>query len=148
MEQVSPDIVLTSSKADDKFTDVLSEHSMSNELYLYAYIHTRGVDASEGTLQIRPHKDFTPSKGRHHILSLRLLAELPADYLGGLSRTDSDLGPETARDAYDFMRRRKEFNGDPDMQRWNAAVRLANFASVEEAPLCVSWMISRGIYAP
>lgn len=43
--------------------------------------------------------------------------------------------------AYDFMKRRRQLNGDPTTQRWNASVRLANYASLESSPLCVRFPI-------
>ena len=108
-----------------------------HRIYAHILISTK-ADSTGGTLQIRPHKDFAASKGRHHVLSLRLLTELPAEQQEDQYNLNSDSGTGI-RDAYDFMRGRKEVNGDPEMQRWNAAIRLANFASVEAAPLCVSF---------
>ncbi len=95
------------------------------------------MDASGGTFQIRPHKDFIPSKGRDRLLSLRLLSNLmdeDEDYTAN-STSSSDY---EARNAYDFMRRRRGVNGDPTTRRWNALIRLANYAVIEGAPLCVS----------
>lgn len=85
---------------------------------------------------MRPHKDFIPSRGRDRLLSLRFLSELP------MGQSDQDSASEAAsasepRNAYDFMRRRREIGGDPTMQKWNASMRLANFTSVEKSPLCV-----------
>jgi len=37
------------------------------------------------------------------------------------------------------MRRRQETGTDPTLKRWNASIRLSNFASVESSPLCVSF---------
>ncbi|KAI0366907.1 hypothetical protein BV20DRAFT_951195 [Pilatotrama ljubarskyi] len=120
LEQACPDVVLTSSKADDNFMDVCRDH----------------VDGSGGTFQVRPHKDFLPHKGRERLLSLRLLSELPLmrDLDGDPSESESMSEP---RNAYDFMRRRRDVGGDPILQKWNASVRLANFASVESSPLCL-----------
>ncbi|KAI0688883.1 DNA mismatch repair protein MutS [Earliella scabrosa] len=120
LEQASPDVVLSSFKADDRFMDVLSEH----------------VDGSGGTFQVRPYKDFIPLKGRDRLLSLRFLTELP------IAHSDHDSVSEVTsasepRNAYDFMRRRKEVGGDPAMQTWNASVRLANFTNLENSPLCL-----------
>ena len=95
------------------------------------------VDASGGTSQVRPHKDFSAIKGRDRILSLRLLSELPADAMQDAPSSESDNASEP-RNAYEFMRRRREVGGDPTMQRWNASIRLANYASLEATPLCVS----------
>ena len=95
------------------------------------------VDASGGTFQVRPHKDFSAARGRDRILSLRLLAELPADVLQDAPSSELDSASEP-RNAYEFMRRRPEVGGDPAMQRWNASIRLANHASLEATPLCVS----------
>lgn len=86
---------------------------------------------------MRPQKDFLPLKGRDRLLSLRLLSELPV-MQGSESDNASELGSTSEpRNAYDFMRRRREIGGDPTLQKWNASVRLANFASVESSPLCV-----------
>ncbi|KAI8986224.1 DNA mismatch repair protein MutS [Trametes punicea] len=118
LEQASPDVVLTSSKADDNFMDVCRDY----------------MDSSGGTFQIRPHKDFIALRGRDRLLSLRLLSKLP------IQDQDSQLESDPAcepRNAYDFMRQRKEIGGDPMLQKWNASVRLANFASVETSPLCL-----------
>ncbi|KAI0670991.1 DNA mismatch repair protein MutS [Trametes maxima] len=120
LEQGCPDVVLTSSKADDNFMDVCRDH----------------MDGSGGTFQVRPHKDFLPLKGRDRLLSLRLLSELPVVQDRDDNVPESDLASEP-RNAYDFMRRRREVGGDPLLQKWNASVRLANFASVESSPLCL-----------
>lgn len=93
------------------------------------------MDASGGQFVLRPHKDFVPTKGRDRALSLRLLSELPVDVPVDDGQPSSDSEP---RSAYDFMRKRKDANGDPTSRQWNAVIRLANYASVEDAPLCVS----------
>ncbi|KAI0775544.1 DNA mismatch repair protein MutS [Trametes elegans] len=120
LEQASPDVVLTSSKAEDTFIDICRDH----------------MDGSGGTFQVRPHKDFLPLKGRDRLLSLRILSELPVLSDNQDDPSESDLTSEP-RNAYDFMRRRREIGGDPTLQKWNASVRLANFASVENSPLCL-----------
>lgn len=94
------------------------------------------VDASGGTFQIRPHKDFAPLKGRDRLLSLHLLSELPPEFIAE-QPYESESSNEP-RNAYDFMKRRREAGGDPIMQRWNASIRLSNYATVEGASLCVS----------
>ncbi|OBZ71456.1 Prohibitin-2 [Grifola frondosa] len=133
LEQAGPDVVLTSSKADDNFMDVIRDHSMLPLLIPVHIVTSRVlVDGAGGTFQVRPHKDFVPLKGRDRILSLRLLSELPE--LANPSDQDSNTEP---RSAYDFMRRRRDATGDPTSQRWNASIRLANFASVEGSPLCL-----------
>ncbi|KAH9841446.1 DNA mismatch repair protein MutS [Rhodofomes roseus] len=120
LEQCGPDMVITSSKADDSFMDVLRDH----------------MDSSGGTFQVRPHKDFSAAKGRDRLLSLRLLSELPSDLARDMPSSESDSGSEP-RNAYEFMRRRQEIGGDPTMQQWNASIRLANYASMEATPLCL-----------
>lgn len=95
------------------------------------------ADSSGGLFQLRPHKDFLPVKGRERVLSLRLLAELPSHHLEGERSSSPDHNSEPTS-AYDFMRKRKDVTGDPTMQRWNASIRLANYAAVDSAPLCVS----------
>ena len=91
------------------------------------------MDSTQGQFTLRPHKDFLPTKGRDRALSLQLLSELPvATLLDDEPSSDSE-----PKSAYDFMRRRQDMNGDPNSLRWNAAIRLANYASVESSPLCV-----------
>ncbi|PCH37347.1 hypothetical protein WOLCODRAFT_167438 [Wolfiporia cocos MD-104 SS10] len=120
LEQCAPDIVITSSKADDGCIDVLRDH----------------MDAAGGTFQIRPHKDFSPVKGRDRVLSLRLLSELPAEPT--LDHASAKSGSNSRpMDAYDFMRCRREMGGDSATQRWNASIRLANYACIENSPLCL-----------
>lgn len=112
----------------------------------FSYPHTPTqaflADASDDVFQIRPHKDFIPAKGRDRILSLRLLTILPADdsISAAFSAGSSDSEP---RNAYDFMRRRRDITGDPTAQRWNAAIRLSNYASISDSPLCVSRLIAK-----
>ncbi|KAH9846354.1 muts domain V-domain-containing protein [Lenzites betulinus] len=119
LEQTNPDVVLTSSKADDNFMDVCRDF----------------MDGSGGTFQVRPHKDFLPLKGRDRLLSLRLLSELPCMQSNAGEQSEDSMSEP--RNAYEFMSRRREIGGDPLLQKWNASVRLANFASVEESPLCL-----------
>lgn len=102
-------------------------------------LSSTAVDGSGGTFQVRPHKSFIPGKGRERLLSLRFLSELPAM---GESDTMSEISSASEpRNAYDFMRRRKEVGADPTMQTWNASVRLANFASIDNSPLCVCLLV-------
>ncbi|KAG1801295.1 DNA mismatch repair protein MutS [Suillus subaureus] len=120
LEQCNADVVLTSSKADDPFISVLQKFA----------------EASGGVFQIRPHKEFTPHRGRDRLLSLRFLSELTTEDTGQCLSSDSNSGAEP-RNAYEFMQKRKQAAGDPTMKRWNAAIRLANYASVESS-LCIS----------
>ncbi|THH28695.1 hypothetical protein EUX98_g5476 [Antrodiella citrinella] len=140
LEQISPNVVLTSSKADDGFIDVLRSHSQLYSQNLQCALVLIGTllhaaDTNGGHFSLRPHKEFVATKGRDRALSLRLLSELPADTSG-----DAEPGSDSTsepRSAYDFMRRQNDVNGDPNSQRWNAAIRLANYASVETSPLCM-----------
>ncbi|KIJ17739.1 hypothetical protein PAXINDRAFT_175534 [Paxillus involutus ATCC 200175] len=122
LEHSSPDVILTSSKADDAFISVLQSHA----------------EASGSIFQVRPHKEFVPSKGRDRLLSLRLLSELACDVDPNHDGSEDGSSATGIRNAYDFMQKRREVTGDPTMKRWNAAIRLANFASLESAPLCLS----------
>ncbi|KAI5896843.1 uncharacterized protein SCHCODRAFT_02725125 [Schizophyllum commune H4-8] len=125
LEQAQPDIILTSSRGDDEFIDKLRDHA----------------EASGGHFQIRPHKEFNTAKGRDRLFSLPLLSELPAQYDQGAPSSDSGSGGSCLRNAYDFMRSRRNADGnggDPTLKRWNASIRLANFASVDSSPLCIA----------
>ncbi|KAF7288536.1 DNA mismatch repair protein 5 [Mycena chlorophos] len=127
LEQVHPDVVITSSRSDDDFLDLARAH----------------MDASGGVFQIRPHKEFIPAKGRERLLSLRLLSELPSTDvdLPVSSEVDTSLSGsgQGSRNAYDFMRRRQaETGGDPLAKRWNASIRLSNFTAADSSPLCIA----------
>ncbi|KAG6331359.1 hypothetical protein ID866_7726 [Astraeus odoratus] len=122
VEQVKPNVILASSKSDETGITLLQDYA----------------DASGCIVQIRPHREFVASKGRDRLLSLRLLAE----FSGEVDNT-SDISSEASKanglwSAYDFMRKRTRETGDPNMKRWNAAIRLANFATLDSAPLCLS----------
>ncbi|KAF9019023.1 hypothetical protein BDZ89DRAFT_1103526 [Hymenopellis radicata] len=124
LEQAKPDVVLTSSKSDDGFIDTLRQHT----------------DASGSVFQIRPYKDFVPGKGRDRLMSLQLLSDLPpGETADPSSERSSSPSNSHSRNAYEFMsRRRQRGTGDPTAKRWNAAIRLSNFASIDAAPLCLS----------
>ncbi|KAL1736511.1 DNA mismatch repair protein MutS [Schizophyllum commune] len=125
LDQAQPDIILTSSRGDDEFIDKLRDHA----------------EASGGHFQIRPHKEFNTAKGRDRLFSLPLLSELPAQYDQDAPSSDSGSGGSGLRNAYDFMRSRRNADGnggDPTLKRWNASIRLANFASVDSSPLCIA----------
>lgn len=121
LDQVNPDIILTNSKTDDNYMDLLRS----------------AMDNSGGVFQIRPHKDFTPAKGRDRLLSLQFLSELSMED-DVRSAQDSDSSASDARNAYNFMRRRRDITGDPLMKKWNASIRLCNFASLDTSPLCLA----------
>jgi len=92
------------------------------------------VAASGGFFQIRPQKDFRPERGRNGVLSLELLSDLPEEIL------DLPHDPETfaePRNAYEFMKRRRNSEGDPTSRRWNASVRMSNFATLDVSPFAV-----------
>ncbi|KAF9267356.1 hypothetical protein L218DRAFT_970816 [Marasmius fiardii PR-910] len=124
LEQVNPEVVLVSSRSDEMFIDMIRDH----------------MDASNGIFQIRPQKEFTTSKGRDRLLSLRLLSDLPQDDCTFHSSSDVDSGVVETRDAYDYKGKRSENVQDPMTKRWNASIRLANSVSVETSPLCMASM--------
>ena len=97
------------------------------------------VDTTGATFQIRPYKEFNSLKGRDRLLYLSRLADLPLDDHTSLHETSTAVAGDDglSRNAYDFMRRRQDEIGDPTMKRWNASIRLSNFASIENSPLCV-----------
>ncbi|KAL4070005.1 DNA mismatch repair protein MutS [Scleroderma yunnanense] len=122
VEHNTPDVILTSSKSDDNSIAVLQDYA----------------EASGCIMQIRPHREFVAARGRDRLLSLRLLGEL-GEGLDNTSEVSSAVSSGSgSKNAYDFMQKRTQTTGDPNMKRWNAAIRLANFASVESAPLCLS----------
>ncbi|KAF4590716.1 MutS protein msh5 [Pleurotus pulmonarius] len=125
LEQASADVILTSSRSDDGFIDCLQEHSTG----------------TSSTFQIRPHKDFTPQKGRDRLLSLELLAQVPNGNHepGSSDGSDSTMNSGLpSRNAYDFMKRRGAPVGDPTRRRWGASIRMSNFVSADSSPLCMS----------
>jgi DNA mismatch repair protein MSH5 len=101
--------------------------------------HPTTADTLSAFFQIRPRKDFLPTKGRDRLLSLGLFAQLPQENLDITPPMDIDADRvEHERSAYDFMRKRRDAIGDPNQNRWNAMIRLSNFTSVDSSPLCVS----------
>jgi len=91
------------------------------------------VAASGGFFQIRPHKDFRPERGRNNVLSLGLLSDLPEEIL---DPPDPHKSAEP-NNAYEFMQRRPNAEGDPTLRRWNASVRMSNFATLDVSPFAV-----------
>ena len=90
--------------------------------------------ASGGFFQIRPQKDFRPERGRNNVLSLGLLSDLPEEIH---DPPESDMSAEPGN-AYEFMRRRRKTEGgDPTLRRWNASVRMSNFATLDTSPFAV-----------
>ncbi|KAL5501790.1 hypothetical protein ACEPAH_9050 [Sanghuangporus vaninii] len=120
LEQTNPDVAITSGRADEASIDLVRDF----------------VEASGGVFQVRPSREFTPAKGRDRLLSLRFLSELSVDETTASSSTHTSSDPPT--NAYEFMRRRRGLTGDPSMKRWNASIRLGNFASLDSSPLCMS----------
>ncbi|KAI9508899.1 DNA mismatch repair protein MutS [Russula earlei] len=117
LDQVSPDIFLVSSKADDRFIDLC-------------------MAASGGFFQIRPQKDFRPERGRNNVLSLGLLSDL-SEEIPDFPDLDGLTEP---RNAYEFMQRRPNSECDPTSRRWNASVRISNFATLDVSPLALGSM--------
>ncbi|KAF8476686.1 DNA mismatch repair protein MutS [Russula ochroleuca] len=114
LDQVFPDIFLVSSKADDRFIDLC-------------------MAASGGFFQIRPQKDFRPERGRNNLLSLGLLSDLPEEILDA---PDPDASMEP-RNAYEFMQRKRITGDDPTLRRWNASIRMSNFATLDMSPFAL-----------
>ena len=94
------------------------------------------VAASGGFFQIRPQKDFRPERGRNNLLSLGLLSDLPEEIYDP-PEPDTYTEPGSA---YEFMRRRRRTEGDPTLRRWNASVRMSNFATLDTSPFAVCSM--------
>ncbi|KIK69506.1 hypothetical protein GYMLUDRAFT_66815 [Collybiopsis luxurians FD-317 M1] len=123
LDQASPDVLLTSSRSDDAFMDTAREF----------------MEGSDGVFQIRPHKDFLPAKGKDRLMNLQLLSDLPQDVAQEASARGSlDDATFISRNAYDFMARRADVLNDPTAKRWNASIRISNFASLESSPLCMA----------
>ncbi|KAI6042638.1 DNA mismatch repair protein MutS, partial [Pisolithus marmoratus] len=121
VEQSSPRVIITSSKSDDACISVLQDYA----------------EAAGTIFQIRPHKEFVPAKGRERLLTLKFLTELEGGVYGS-SEASLESSESGLKGAYNFMQERKQTSGDPNTKRWNATIRLANFASLESAPLCLS----------
>lgn len=136
---MNPDVLLTSSKADENFIDMANEFSMCGRVKR-AFIHFTNhpiVETSNGIFQICPFKEFLPSKGRNKLLSLSCLSNLPQDVDDLPPSSEANSSSSRPNNAYGFMRSRREITGDPTAVRWNASIRLANFACIETSPLCV-----------
>jgi DNA mismatch repair protein MSH5 len=146
LEQAQPDVILTSFKSDDQFVQVLRSYGELTALLFIKDSHVVSADANQATFVIRPQKDFAANKGKSKLTGLRLLSELEglagdgASTISSNSRTTAtDSEP---RNAYDFMRRRQTENIDPALATWNASIRMDNFASLYNSPLCVRFVPS------
>ena len=95
------------------------------------------MESTDKTFQIRPFKEFIPSKGRDRLLSLKHFSRLAEDEPADRLSSDNNSNSSRPNNEYDFMRSRRDAAGDPSAARWNASIRLSNFASVETSPLCV-----------
>jgi DNA mismatch repair protein MSH5 len=98
------------------------------------YLSRFAVTASGGFFQIRPQKDFRPERGRNNILSLGLLSDLPEETP---DPPDLDTPTTEPRNAYEFMQRKRNPEGDPTLRRWNASIRISNFATLDASPFAV-----------
>ena len=135
---MNPDVVLTSSKADDGFIDAVNEHSTRHpECVIICGDLSLAVESTDSTFQIRPFKEFMSSKGRDRLLSLKHFSKLAVDEPTDIHSSDTNSNSSRPNNAYGFMRSRRDAAGDPSTARWNASIRLSNFASVETSPLCV-----------
>ncbi|KZT37836.1 hypothetical protein SISSUDRAFT_1114147 [Sistotremastrum suecicum HHB10207 ss-3] len=122
VDQVQPDLILTSSSSDGRLSDMLEAE----------------MDGNGGVFVVRPRVEFGAKRGRERLLGLRLLAELVVDTRDAPSDVASLDGESHLFNAYEFMQRSRGAQIDPLQARWNAFVRLGNFASLEMAPLCLA----------
>lgn len=143
MEQASPDIIITSSRSDEKFIEAVRAISMNCYFCFHVVFHLlfhNAADSNGTTFQIRPNREFNPTKGYERLLTLRLFTSLPDAAASVLSDTEpgsNENATSEPRNAYEFMRKRRAETGDPNLQRWTASIRLSNFSAVETSPICV-----------
>jgi DNA mismatch repair protein MSH5 len=141
LEQANPDVILTSFKSEDTFIDVLREHGKRKYLkHLIRRDSSRiyAADSQDRLFIIRPQKDFSSEKGYSKLISLRLLSELPISGPNGNSRQSQSVSESPTSNVYDFMKRQRNETSDPFLARWNASIRIDNFASLNNSPLCVT----------
>ena len=119
---------------DSSISAVIPVRTFSSAHNICALVisHPFAVAASGGFFQIRPQKDFRPERGRNNLLSLGLLSDLPEEILD----TPEPNASAEPRNAYEFMQRRR-INGDPTLKRWNASIRMSNFATLDTSPFAV-----------
>jgi len=67
-----------------------------------------------------------------------LLCELPVEEPDNMT----DAFTSEPRNAYEFMRRRKDTHGDPSLKRWNASIRMSNFTATDTSPLSVRFKLA------
>ena len=68
-------------------------------------------------------------------MSLGFLNDLPGDQQENAPNSDTGTERTEPRNAYEFMQRRHTEQGDPTLKRWNASIRMSNYASLDSAPL-------------
>lgn len=118
VEQADPEMVITSSKADDKFIDSMQDQMIERDRMF----------------TICNAKDFAPIKGRNHLLRLPLFSNLPPDLemIETSSFHNHDQHSDSAINCHN-----NEID-DPNLKRWQASIRLSNYAALDFASLCLS----------
>ncbi|KZV73807.1 hypothetical protein PENSPDRAFT_648571 [Peniophora sp. CONT] len=119
LEQAIPDVVLVGAQADDELIEICRAYT----------------DSTESTFQLRPQKDFKAIRGRSALMSLGFLNDLSGEEQERTSGSDHSTERTEPRNAYEFMQRRTGEHGDPTLKRWNASIRMSNYASLDSAPL-------------
>lgn len=134
LEQIRPDILITSSSADEKFMKICHDFSSCSTnssghaelIYLFAT-----VDNDGGMFQIRPQREFHPERGLDRLLSIQFLSECnPPD--------ENERESSHRNDPQSILCPDWERNGaqDPAMDQKYASIRLGNFS--QSGPgLCV-----------
>ncbi|VDC00678.1 unnamed protein product [Peniophora sp. CBMAI 1063] len=119
LEQTNPDVVLVGAQAEDELIEICRAYT----------------ESAESIFQLRPQKDFKPIRGRSALMSLGFLNDLPDEEQDRVSLSDDATERSEPRNAYEFMQRRTTELGDPTLKRWNASIRMSNYASLDSAPL-------------
>jgi len=108
------------------------------ESIICAFTYLVKVETTSSVFQIRPFKEFVAAKGRDRLLALNRFNSFLPDETELPPSSEDASSSSHPRNAYDFMKARRDATGDPTTRRWNASIRLANFTAVESSPLCVS----------
>lgn len=144
LEQVNANVILTSSRSDEKFIDTLHDFGTHIATCSHPFPVTKLplAETASSTFQIRPHKEFTPTRGKERLLSLRVLSELSHQAPSGHHRSSSATMSSSSGHEIDVLGRRhvtglSHGSGDPTLKTRNAAIRLGNYAGMDAAPLAV-----------
>lgn len=133
LEQVKPDYILTSSRADEALIRECQLYGTCIAIRNTLAHPISTADEASAHLQVRPHREYQSQPGHERLLSLHIFnfsQERPAPDID----VDSN---HASRNAYSFMQSRSSHQSNGISNRQHASLRAQSFGNMA-SPLCVS----------